>query len=243
MKECLTNPTALTRHRNAFTLVELLVVIAIIAVLISLLLPTLKEARRTVRVVTCSSNLHQIGLGVSVYVTDNNGQYPTPAANWGLYSGGIDHRQNFIDIGGGNTKVFFCPLESTVTAWEIDQGCPFDDYFLYAGCDRAAVHYIPYFIMFDAPIFLWHHSGNPDRNGDGASDPPYDPYESRSVIMADENADQYTGQWQKPYGPAHSPNGGPPFRESNALYGDGRVETHGGELEYRVYRGPLIWSY
>ena len=108
------------RCPRAFTLIELLVVVAIIALLVAILVPTLQGARRQAKLTVCSSNLHQIGVGLAIYLSQW-GEYP-PENSFSvslIYTkeGGLDHtpmgfdnRQNLVDIVDGAAKdiYFWC---------------------------------------------------------------------------------------------------------------------------------------
>ncbi len=65
-----------SKRRSAFTLIELLVAVAIIALLISILLPALGQARRAGQAVKCAANLKDIGTAMQSYLAEWAGTYP-----------------------------------------------------------------------------------------------------------------------------------------------------------------------
>jgi prepilin-type N-terminal cleavage/methylation domain-containing protein len=69
-------PACVNGSRTAFTLIEVLVVVAIIALLVAILLPSLKLAKEMSRRSVCATHEHQIGLAINTYAQDYKGLMP-----------------------------------------------------------------------------------------------------------------------------------------------------------------------
>ena len=65
-------------HKRAFTLIELLVVVAIIALLISILLPSLQQAREQGKKAVCLSNIRSLGQASHAYAAEDDREQLTP---------------------------------------------------------------------------------------------------------------------------------------------------------------------
>ena len=105
---------------NGFTLIELLVVISIIALLLSILMPSLSKIKDSAREVICRSNLKQWGPIWRIYADENDGKFPDCTGFGALRGDWIVALREDYPTG----KITLCP---SATKW-IDYGDPAEDH-------------------------------------------------------------------------------------------------------------------
>ena len=130
-------------HQRAFTLVELLVVVSITALLIAILLPSLRKAREAGKYTACGSNLRQIGTGMHCYAADHDGLVPRGPEPTGAFdftgndlatnqlwigesepAAPTEHPRQFNGLGSlmattaPEPKLYFCPADDNCNQQE-----------------------------------------------------------------------------------------------------------------------------
>lgn len=113
------------RNRRGFTLIEVMVVVAIMALLITILMPSISEARRISNKTKCKHNLHQVGVAMQAYLQVNRDTFPwiaampsreatDPAVVAGLRKARLSLPEALKLETGGKSDLFACPAD-TVT--------------------------------------------------------------------------------------------------------------------------------
>ncbi len=141
-------------RRRAFTLIELLVVVAIIALLISILMPSLKLARTQARDTICRSNMGQVTRGFLYYATDFDNYLPGSVADF--YTGPNGNEIPLDWLGVGRTgEIERAPQEGTIFKYLNDAKvyrCP--THLLKKEADRALQRSMEQRTSYTAPLIL-----------------------------------------------------------------------------------------
>jgi prepilin-type N-terminal cleavage/methylation domain-containing protein len=151
--------------RRGFTLIELLVVIAIIMVLAGLLFAVMGPARERARQTVCMSNLRQIGLGVTMYRSDYDGDEAEEGEEVECWDLGLPDDPAPLILGG------YTPAAVWVCPDDVKRDCPLSYTW---NANEPAMDDIPPYppfhkriaVMAERYVFCsdWHHLPPPPEN-------------------------------------------------------------------------------
>jgi prepilin-type N-terminal cleavage/methylation domain-containing protein len=176
------------RKQKAFTLIELLVVIAIIAILMSILMPSLQRVRKQARLSACLVSLKQWGLMFSLYCDDNNGYF---------FSGEFNGTRDGVGSGkfwrlcmkpySKDPKMWLCPQATKSRQTGIPQG---NWSYVAWELDNEIGSY-----GLNGWILNIQASKNPSNRGDGWGRTPADWHWGSSSQRNANNIPIFTGSW------------------------------------------------
>ncbi len=139
------------KRMSGFTLIELLVVVAIIALLVSILVPSLTQARKVTLRAVCASNLHQLHVGTMTFAQAYNGELLRGTGDW-AGDGGMTflwrstvEKPPAVDYFGQTPELWYCPANPVKpdTAWPWPDAGPGEGYNRAWAC--KVIHPKPYF--------------------------------------------------------------------------------------------------
>lgn len=236
--------------KNGFTLIELLVVISIIAVLLSLLLPTMKEAKRSAKVVHCASNFKQIALGMTMYaMEDRKGEYRRlrneawagPSLIFTVNGGSLPdpngtyaYLRSFLELELGSVSdMAWCVFEDGLLRDPNAIDPAIGDAYWYHG-PSAWLGYAVGFTIFAG----WTTPADYSNSGFSSPEAVLRPGTSEDVIFCSRISSESPSHFLARH--ALSPYDYNTNRENNVTYSDGHVETH--NHRPTAFLPNAIWS-
>lgn len=132
----------------AFTLIELLVVVAIIAMLISILLPSMRSARDIAKEVVCNTRLNELYRANLYYAQANDNCFPH-YNRWLYQQVSNEPSKKWVEYGSLfryviNREVYFCPCDDKTrrrNSWSIGSGGQYGNEAIHSYVRQADVHY------------------------------------------------------------------------------------------------------